>query len=683
MIPTFCNPPVRLVFLLVSATLLSLAGSAQDLVNADDLNLVQTWTQEPGGWDYPVAVSVPAGPPPANGHPVCILLHGNGGTGQGALFQSNSWLQDHIRIAPTGYMNSWNLCGENSDAPDIAMLADLIDQLSAFDNVDMDHIRMMGSSNGAGLVNQAFIELNHPGLDAFVAFVSQMNEPQFHNGAFHRPSGQTNAPLPFCGYDETVQPAQGRRYLSICNTNDNTIPYGGGPAVGNFFLPAEFAIHQVAIQEGHIGPAVTGEAIAGTALIEFSYLGGDVVLLQGDAGHGSNPDQIAYAQEFLAFEDEGDGDDGGDGDLDCPEDLDFDGFISVADVLLLLGQFGCAQDCGAYDITGNGLVGVSDVLAMLNVFGMPCADTPGIPTVTTDSTYAFTVDTAIVYAQGLSHQSLNSTASETMPLLLDAYVPVGAGENRPAIVVIHGGGFTGGSRGGWRPVAMAEYFASRGWVAFSIDYRVSSDFGTLPQQWVDSVTGAELSAYEVSKALAIYPAHRDAKAALRWVTAHAEDYDINLDHLTVGGGSAGGVASIGVSVTELNDYTNELSVSEDPTLSTTNLGQEYEVQTILDFWGSGSAVDLLGAVYGVDRFDPEDPPLFIAHGTEDSTVVYSNALLLEETWTTLDLPHVLYTLEGAGHGPWDVEVPDADGNLKSLYALAFDFIVEQQMLQVE
>ena len=154
-------------------------------------------------------------------------------------------------------------------------------------------------------------------------------------------------------------------------------------------------------------------------------------------------------------------------------------------------------------------------------------------------------------------------------------------------------------------------------------------------------------------------------------------------HLTVGGGSAGGVASIGVSVTELTDYTNELSVSEDPTLSTTNLGQEYEVQTILDFWGSGSAVDLLGAVYGVDRFDPEDPPLFIAHGTEDSTVVYSNALLLEETWTTLDLPHVLYTLEGAGHGPWDVEVPDADGNLKSLYALAFDFIVEQQMLQVE
>ena len=306
-----------------------------------------------------------------------------------------------------------------------------------------------------------------------------------------------------------------------------------------------------------------------------------------------------------------------------------------------------------------------------------------VPAVTADSTYTIAVDAAIVYAQGLSHESLNSDASETVPLLLDAYVPQGAGDNRPAVVVIHGGGFTGGSRSSFPPVAIAEYFASRGWVAFSIDYRVSTDFGTIPQQWVDSVMGADLSAYEVSKALAMYPAHRDAKAALRWVAAHAEEYNINLDHLTVGGGSAGGVASIGVSVTDLTDYTNELSVLEDPTLSTTNLGQEYEVQTILDFWGAGSAVNLLDAVYGVDRFDSEDPALFIAHGTEDSTVLYSNALLLQEIWTNLGLPHILHTLEGAGHGPWNATVPDEEGNLQTLFELAFDFVVEQQGLVVE
>lgn len=651
---------------------------AQDLSGASDLSLVQAWSQEPDGWSYPVEVMVPPGPVPVGGHPVSILLHGNGGNGGSMLFLTSTWLEDHIRIAPTGYLNSWNLCGEASEAPDIAMLSDLIDQLTAFDNVDPNHIRMIGFSNGAGLVNQAFIELDHPGLDAFVGFVSQMNEPQYHAGAFHRPSGATFGPAPFCGYDEVMEPAQGRRYLNICNTNDNVIPYGGGPSVGNVFLPAEFAIHQVALQQGHIGPAVAGEPIDGTDLVEFSYLGGDVVLLQGNAVHAANQDQIDYADAFLAFE-------AGpvEPQEDCPADLDLDGIVSVGDVLLLLGQFGCVVECGAADISGDGLVGVNDVLQMLNVFGTPCPDAPAVPVVTADSTYAVAVDTGIVYAQGLSHETLNSDVSTVMPLLLDAYVPQGAGDNRPVMVIIHGGGFTGGSRSGWRQVEQAEYFASRGWVAFSIDYRVLGDIGTVPQEWADSVMSSDAEPFPMAQALAMYPAHRDAKAALRWVAAHAEDYGINMDYLTVGGGSAGGVTSVGVGATDLGDFTNELTVVEDPTLATTHLGEEYEVKTILDYWGSRVSVDLLQNVYGVSRFDPGDPPLFIAHGTEDETVPYINALLLQATWNNTGVPYVLHTLEGAGHGPWSFTVDDADGNPQSLYELAFDFTVAQQALQVE
>ena len=260
----------------------------------------------------------------------------------------------------------------------------------------------------------------------------------------------------------------------------------------------------------------------GTDLVEFSYLDGDVVLLQGDAVHAANQDQIDYAQAFLAIED--DPVEPGD---DCPEDLDFDGLVTVGDILLLLGEFGCVVDCGAADLSDDGLVGVSDVLIMLNAFGNPCPDAPMVPTVMADSTYAVVVDTAIVYAQGLSHETLNSDASVTMPLLLDAYVPQGAGDNRPVMVVIHGGGFTGGSRNGWRPVSQAQYFACRGWVAFSIDYRVLSDIGTVPQEWPDSIfsAGSDTVGFgQLAQGIAIYPAHRDAKAALRWVAAHAEDY---------------------------------------------------------------------------------------------------------------------------------------------------------------
>ena len=651
----------------------------QMLQGSGDLNLEQSWPQEPDGWSYPVAVSVPPGEAPAQGFPVGVLLHGNGGNGFQMLNLGGNLLADHILVAPTGYLNSWNLCGENSEAPDIAMLSDLVAQLSGFDNVDANHIRMIGSSNGAGLVNQAFIELDDPGVDAFVSIVSQMNEPQYHQGAFHRPSGVTNSPLPFCGYDQVVVPAQGRKYLSICNHNDSVVPYDGGPAVGNFFLPAEVAIHQVALQQGHVGPPVPGESVGASSLTAFRYLDDQVILLRGGAGHGTSPNQMEFAAAFLAVEEEPPAN-------ECPEDLDGDGVVSVGDVLMLLGEFGCAVECGSADLDADGLVGVTDILAMLNVFGTPCSSVDEVPSVTVDSTYAISVDTAIVYAQGLSHASWNSTASTALPLLLDVYQPQGAEGNRPAIVVIHGGGFTGGSRSGWRPVSQAEYFASRGWVAFSIDYRLLPDFGTVPQEWADSVFSAVADSVEMAQlaqAMAIYPAHRDAKAALRWVAAHAEDYSINMDYLTVGGGSAGAINSVGVSVTELTDFTDELTVAQDPTLATTHLGQNYEVQTILDFWGAPTSVNLWEGVYGVDRFDTGDPPLFIAHGTADSTVVFSNGEMLQETWENYGIPHAFYPLEGAGHGPWDATVPDDNGNPQTLFELAFDFMVEQQALSVE
>ena len=55
----------------------------------------------------------------------------------------------------------------------------------------------------------------------------------------------------------------------------------------------------------------------------------------------------------------------------CPEDLDGDGAVGVSDVLMVLGEFGCASNC-TMDIDGDQSVGVSDVLAVLSVFGEVC-----------------------------------------------------------------------------------------------------------------------------------------------------------------------------------------------------------------------------------------------------------------------------------------------------------------------
>ena len=55
----------------------------------------------------------------------------------------------------------------------------------------------------------------------------------------------------------------------------------------------------------------------------------------------------------------------------CPPDFDNNGFVGVNDVLLALGDFGCAVSCTA-DLNGDGSVGVTDILLVLSQFGLPC-----------------------------------------------------------------------------------------------------------------------------------------------------------------------------------------------------------------------------------------------------------------------------------------------------------------------
>ena len=55
----------------------------------------------------------------------------------------------------------------------------------------------------------------------------------------------------------------------------------------------------------------------------------------------------------------------------CPEDVNGDGFISVADILAVLAEFGCNTGCEA-DVDGDGNVIVSDLLLLLAAFGVGC-----------------------------------------------------------------------------------------------------------------------------------------------------------------------------------------------------------------------------------------------------------------------------------------------------------------------
>lgn len=112
-----------------------------------------------------------------------------------------------------------------------------------------------------------------------------------------------------------------------------------------------------------------------------------------------------------------------------------------------------------------------------------------------------------------------------------------AGDKRPAIMFIHGGGWTAG---GFKAFAeQAEYFAERGLVAINIEYRL------LPKG---------------SKDLPLVCMH-DAKSAMRWVLAHAKELGIDTARVAAGGGSAGGHLASFVAMTPgYDDPKDDLSI---------------------------------------------------------------------------------------------------------------------------
>jgi len=141
--------------------------NAQILSNSTEITITKNWSQEPGGWTYPIFISVPGSAVPEGGFPVCILLHGYGGNGEDILNTWKNTLANHVCVAVSGYLKCWNIAGEESKAPDVEMMNDLIDSLQTYTNINPTKIRVLGISNGSALANRVFIENKNTGVDIF------------------------------------------------------------------------------------------------------------------------------------------------------------------------------------------------------------------------------------------------------------------------------------------------------------------------------------------------------------------------------------------------------------------------------------------------------------------------------------------------------------------------------------
>ena len=103
------------------------------------------------------------------------------------------------------------------------------------------------------------------------------------------------------------------------------------------------------------------------------------------------------------------------------------------------------------------------------------------------------------------------------PLHLDAFYPKKKLKKaRPALLIIHGGGWRTGNR--TQHIPLAQRLAALGYACFTVEYRLSTE--------------------------ALYPAAvHDLKAAIRWMRANAKTYNIDTNRLATLGFSAGGQLS--------------------------------------------------------------------------------------------------------------------------------------------
>lgn len=209
----------------------------------------------------------------------------------------------------------------------------------------------------------------------------------------------------------------------------------------------------------------------------------------------------------------------------------------------------------------------------------------------------------------------------------------------PAVICIHGGGFRAGTRESFNGLCLQ--LAERGYVALTVSYRLAPKY-QFPA--------------------AVY----DVKAAVRWMRANAEKYQIDPDRIGTTGGSAGGHlaqflgVTSGVSKFEGDGGNAEYSSS---------------VKCVVNFYGpsdftksydaSVDAKDVLPLFLGGNLeqerhrhiessplywVTPEAAPTLFVHGTKDAYVAHEQAEWIVDRMKAADVEATLMTIEDGDHG---------------------------------
>jgi acetyl esterase/lipase len=190
------------------------------------------------------------------------------------------------------------------------------------------------------------------------------------------------------------------------------------------------------------------------------------------------------------------------------------------------------------------------------------------------------------------------------------------GKPRPAIVVIHGGGWIEGGKASFstpknRPPGNIIDFARLGFVAVTINYRMSKE--------------------------APFPAAlHDCQCAVRWLRANADKYHVDPNRIGAWGNSAGGHLALmlgmaGERVPPEKDRPHpdqssalQAVVSDSGPIDLLYQHEHNQVRTVIGlFLGgepTGARADLYKLASPANHITPQTPPLMLIYGGADSQV---------------------------------------------------------------
>ena len=226
----------------------------------------------------------------------------------------------------------------------------------------------------------------------------------------------------------------------------------------------------------------------------------------------------------------------------------------------------------------------------------------------------------------------------------------------PAVLCIHGGGLCRGRRESCDKLCMT--LAEKGYVAATISYRLA------PR-------------YQFPAAV------HDAKAAVRWLRANAEQYAIDPDRIGATGGSAGGYLAQFLGVTpHVPRFEGDGGNAEQSTAVACVVNVYGPSDFVSDWDTSVDGKEVLPKILGgglethrelyveaspLTWVKPDAAPTLCIHGTADTYVAHEQSVWLVEKLRAAGVEAQLLTLEGAGHGFKGADAEKADAALLEFF----------------